>query len=304
MNIVLVDSGGTLAPLTDRLPKTLLPICGKSLSVLWLELLCNAKITEVTIVTKQQPVFEKKLGSGSRWGVQLHYAEEIEKILDACLVFDMEQLCDVDISEVLKAANEKEEVTCVQIAKQAPMGVFVPENIVGVKSGAFPLLVKQATDIITIEGQCVTVDSFMSFYQVNLDLLQGMYRYVAPAGRLVSERLYLNNMSTYKNDSLCSGFLYLGERCNLHKSVVVQSNVVIGDHVIVDKEAKIIHSVILPDTYVGRFTEVTNALVWGNVLIKVETDTVVEIDDDFILGNLKQEKPADGLGKIRKWLSR
>jgi N-acetyl-alpha-D-muramate 1-phosphate uridylyltransferase len=77
--ILAAGRGERLRPLTDDLPKPLVPLAGKPLIDYHLEALAKVGIKEVVInVSYQAEKIQTILGSGERYGVQIHYSIEPE----------------------------------------------------------------------------------------------------------------------------------------------------------------------------------------------------------------------------------
>ena len=75
--IFAAGRGERMRPLTDHTPKPLLCVGGKPLIVWHLEKLAAAGYTDVVINTSYlAEQFPATLGTGSRWGVDLHYLYE------------------------------------------------------------------------------------------------------------------------------------------------------------------------------------------------------------------------------------
>jgi MurNAc alpha-1-phosphate uridylyltransferase len=81
--ILAAGRGKRLRPLTDRLPKPLVPVRGKPLIEYHLEALSAAGFREIVInqghLGQQLP---EALGDGSRWGVRIHWSDELDGALE------------------------------------------------------------------------------------------------------------------------------------------------------------------------------------------------------------------------------
>lgn len=79
-----------LYPLTSVISKQLLPIYDKPMVYYPLAVLMLAGIREILLITRQdeQSLFQKALGNGESWGIQIHYAiqEEPKGIADALII--------------------------------------------------------------------------------------------------------------------------------------------------------------------------------------------------------------------------
>ncbi len=77
--ILAAGRGNRLRPLTDTLPKPLIPVCGKPLIEYHIEKLAAIGITEIVINHAWLGgVLEEQLGTGERWGINIHYSPEPE----------------------------------------------------------------------------------------------------------------------------------------------------------------------------------------------------------------------------------
>jgi hypothetical protein len=87
-------------------------------------------------------------------------------------------------------------------------------------------------------------------------------------------------------------------RSEVVSSAQIESDVVLGEDVIVDENATIRSSVVLPNTYVGAMVELSNAIVWGEDLIRVDTGVAVKVADGFLLGDLESAGLGPAAGGI------
>ena len=59
---------------------------------------------------------------------------------------------------------------------------------------------------------------------------------------------------------------------------------VIGDRVVVGKGANVRDSIIFDRTYIGSNTDCSDAIIDGNLLIKVDTGVSLLLDDPVLFG--------------------
>ena len=79
--ILAAGLGNRMRPLTDHLPKPLLPVCGKPLIEFHLDNLARAGITQVIInLAYLGNKIRTHLGDGSRFGLHIQYSEEPEPL--------------------------------------------------------------------------------------------------------------------------------------------------------------------------------------------------------------------------------
>lgn len=75
--ILAAGRGERMRPLTDRLPKPMLPVGGKPLIAWHIEKLAQAGLRDIVINHAWLGhLIEQGLGDGSQWGVRLHYSAE------------------------------------------------------------------------------------------------------------------------------------------------------------------------------------------------------------------------------------
>ena len=127
--ILAAGRGSRLRPLTDTLPKPLIPVCGKPLIEYHIEKLAAIGITEIIINHAWLgDVLEAQLSMGERWGVNIHYSPEPEGGLETAggiikalpllgdapfLVVNGDVYCDFSFETLLNQAQKMvEDAAC------------------------------------------------------------------------------------------------------------------------------------------------------------------------------------------------
>jgi hypothetical protein len=85
---------------------------------------------------------------------------------------------------------------------------------------------------------------------------------------------------------------WIGDRASVEEGAVVGPGAVIEDRSVAGGSARIAHSWVGPDTFVGRMTSVTNSIAWGSTLIDWRTDSVLHVPDPFLLSSLSKPKSS------------
>ncbi len=192
--ILAAGRGERMRPLTDRLPKPLLPVAGKPLIVHHIERLAASGIRQLVINHAHLgEMIEAELGDGSAWSVKISYSAESRALEtgggifralpllgeDPFLVVNGDIWCDVDYSRLRLAAGMLAHLVLVPNPPHHPRGDFVlqggrvsdnegerltfsgigvyhPRLFAGCQPGAFPLapLLRKAMAESKVSGIC------------------------------------------------------------------------------------------------------------------------------------------------------
>ncbi|MES9941243.1 MAG: N-acetylmuramate alpha-1-phosphate uridylyltransferase MurU [Candidatus Thiodiazotropha sp. 6PLUC2] len=137
--ILAAGRGERMRPLTDKLPKPLLPVAGKPLIVHHIEKLAAAGYRELVINHAYLgEMIEAHLGRGDQWGVDIHYSAEgkaletgggIFKALSLLgeapfVVINGDVWCDFDLSGLSLSVNDLAHLVMVPNPGHNPRGDF------------------------------------------------------------------------------------------------------------------------------------------------------------------------------------
>ncbi|RKZ54109.1 MAG: hypothetical protein DRR16_00950 [Candidatus Parabeggiatoa sp. nov. 3] len=136
---------------------------------------------------------------------------------------------------------------------------------------------------LPVEGKLSMLDSLKAFHQANFDILAGHFPTLVLPVRKITDKLQVGRRSKVSphNTGLVGAF------CRVHAGARLVDKVVLCDDVKVERHAKLNNTVVLPCTYIGQSLELNNAIVWGNLLIPVNTGKVQLIFDRRLLADLK-----------------
>lgn len=309
--IILADrKGQELLPLTSDTCIPLLPLAGKAVLEHTLEALVQAGLRKAHIVLSPHAELVKEhVGTGQRWGMDLTFStsrgEESSLQVLASLQnppsppFLMVRGDVVRSGQISDFLAQAETVTgpCVQ-ALCADGNAFMmlcreakpeaSELLAWPESG-------QTAASVVLEGATAKLDSLAAFHQANVDAAAGRLKVLLPGLQTALGMTQGRNTEAYPQN-IKQGLALIGAYCSLHPSVELNGEVVIGDHVIIDRRASLENAVIMPHSYIGELVEVRNAIVRGNELIRIDNGAILKITDTFLLADLTTNPINKGLG--------
>ncbi len=101
------------------------------------------------------------------------------------------------------------------------------------------------------------------------------------------------------------GPCWIGANISIGSRAVVGPGTVIEDGSYIDSSAEVSGSIVGPQTYVGAFTEVRNSFAWGRDLLNLDTGSLTEVSDRFLLAGLQRRPGAwGGIGEAVRILFR
>lgn len=295
------SANNLLPPLDERAPSSLLPMVGKNKLIFWLEHCYRAGLRSLLIISPEWQLIKASISDGTQYGVSIKYADRLqtgsEEKVGVCINADL--LVDFDSKE-LSALVENNIQLC------------IGDEIIA----AFCLLTSGQTDfqsnviqanstIKKINGRVLGMNTVQNFHANVINILERKYDSLLPAGLTdeASPKLYLDGVVKWNRNSLKAGSFYCGEGTQIDKTVNITNSTAIEKDCFIDKEARISNSVVLTGSYVGKMTEVENSIVWGRLLIRVDTNTIIKMPDDLILADqTRRNQKGNGLKhRLSKW---
>lgn len=294
------DPGFALHPLTERSCTALLPVAGKRIVERSIELVADAGIDQVVVVSGPEGAQVRAfLGDGSRWGLSIDHvwASEVESDpgsvaddIDApWVIIHADRVCTSHLGHFLAEAATSQAAVVRCAFDSGSAGWIIArygDALTDVISGASTL--SAAATVRLKDGAVVRIDSFRSFYEANLSVVSGALSSLSVPGIERALGMTSGRQTRVSPRSLKQGRVLLGQRTRVDTSARFYGDSVIGDDVFIDRRAIIASSVILSNTYVGELLNVENCIVSGADLIDVDSGSTVRLRDAFMLAPLKE----------------
>lgn len=110
--------------------------------------------------------------------------------------------------------------------------------------------------------------------------------------REVQPGIWLGLHAQVSPDAQLRAPCWIGQHVYIGAGALVGPGSVIEDRSFIEAGAEIVHSVIGPDTFVGRLATLQKSFAWGSTLVNWETDSVTQVPDAFLLCGLKRAPQA------------
>ena len=250
-----------VSALAEALPLANVPLLGQSLLEYWLSYLSCSGVKEVSILADDRPEKVRALvGTGARWGLMASVVEESRELTSA--------------QALLKYGKELDPAT-------PQDGIAVLDHFPGAPQ--FPLFASYEGCFQGMQAWMphANMPDRVGVRELRPGVWTGTHSHISPEAQLHAPCWVGKNV-------------FLGERAVLRPGAIIE------DGAFIEPDAVIANSLVAPDTFVGRFTEITDSLAVGSTLINWKTGSVAKVPDPFVLCALR--KPA-GVGAA-KWLAK
>ncbi|UCC14695.1 MAG: NDP-sugar synthase [Gammaproteobacteria bacterium] len=299
--IILADrSGAELTPLDRETCPALIEVGGRTVIEYTLEDLAECGLRRATVISNRVEKLREQLGDGSRWGLDLSFvltrpeqtpADSIRRAAGKgpLLLIRGDIVRGRCIARFLEAAKDKTWRTVAAVSDRfdAGMSLVQGEWTHGCTWPSFEL------GIHVVELGDIglhRLETMADLHSACMAAARGDLPGVSPAGRETEKGLVTGRLSQTDGVRIEDGRLYVGHAAKVAPGVKIRGTVVIGSGALVDEEAYLEETVVMPGSYVGRHVELRNAIIAGSHLIRVDTGATMEVADDFLLSPLRQEK--------------
>lgn len=116
--------------------------------------------------------------------------------------------------------------------------------------------------------------------------------------REVQPGIWLGLHSRVSSEAQLRAPCWIGQHVYIGAGALVGPTAIVEDRAFIEPGAEIVHSVIGPDTFVGRLAALQKSFAWGGTLVNWETDSVTHVPDAFLLCALKRTSNAKSSEKF------
>ncbi len=262
----------------------LLPIVNKPLIEYWLDFCSMIGVTDVMVIDSEYDVrLELFLGTGTKWNLNVQYHGD--NTSSDCADFLLHHRAFLGDEHPVMVFN----------------GLFfqhynrnsLPDLDVLLKPGTPPItcgdgmMVFADGELRRIEECRITqISSIRRYYHLNQFILQEECDHYVIPGYKIENGIYTGMNNVIPPNCTIHPPAVLGNNVSLGSKCVLTGGSLLGENVIVDSRSVIGESVIMPNTYIGSDLEFIGKIVSHNSVIDPETDTIVNLLDAQLAGEL------------------
>jgi mannose-1-phosphate guanylyltransferase / phosphomannomutase len=307
-----------LALLTDESCVALLSVVCKPLIVHTIESLAMAGLNDViVIVSSHANAVKAALGDGSSWGMRFEYVfatgeegdeETVERIRarlgDEYLLVRGEMLRTPIIAEFLERSQLNSARLLIATIGKVDAGVRRIKCRTSLREKDLNEAVnpdarmEDQDEIEFPQGRLSLLESLAPFHRANLDILAGHFPGIIIPGREIAPMVRVGRRTKFSKGAIKASPIIIGARCSIADNAEFGPEVVISNDVVVDDRVVIRSSVIMPNTYLGKLVEVSNAIVTGDRLIHIDTGTSTTVVDSFLLAKIRRAEIGAGIRNL------
>jgi len=151
----------------------------------------------------------------------------------------------------------------------------------------FPSLMEAGHDIygIPVDGYWCDVGSRDSYMQVHRDILDGLVKLFIP-GIHAREGLWVSESARIDETAMIGDRVVIGENVRVRSGAVIGDYTVIDDNCVIGADARVTHSIVWSDTFIGKQAIVSGAVLGRHVDVRgragIEMGAV--IGDESVIG--------------------
>ncbi len=229
--------------LTGTAPLAAVPMLGQSLVEYWLSYLACAGTREVLVLTDERPEhIEPLVGDGARWGLEAKVVPESRELTPA--------------QALLKYARELGDASATE-------AIHVLDHFPGLPDR--PIFTSYADWFAALHGwmpRAITPDR-VGMHELRPGVWVGSHTRISPAAVLRAP-------------------CWVGEHVFVDKEAVIGPFAIIEDNAFIEPAVRVARSWVGPETFVGRYAQVSNAFAFASTLIDWSTGAATQVAEPFV----------------------
>lgn len=270
---------------------------------------------EFDVILSERPeLFEELLGDGTRWGVRMTYHLVRDPERPWSVLKALRSPADPAASVILADA---ETLPLLELSLASPVpallfhdGLWTGWGVVpwsslttvpgDTASQALPAILRQAGMGCQEAASCLSVRSYAELLQSSSAFFAGGGLGLLCQGHEVEPGIWLSRNVQIRPGARIEPPVYIGENSRIGRAMV-GPGVVVGHDCVLDNDSSVRDSLILPGSYIGEGLEVQDSLVDRNCLVNFRVGAMLNVSEDFILGNLSHQPSGSWW---QSWLAR
>lgn len=112
--------------------------------------------------------------------------------------------------------------------------------------------------------------------------------------REIAPKVFAHLKAKISPDVVLRGPAWIGAGVLIRPGATIGDGTIVEEGSYIDDGASLTGSIIGPWTYVGKYTEIIDSFAWGNNLLSLETGSLAELTDPFLLSEVKIRKGLAG----------
>ncbi len=282
------------------------PVFNTPLLVRYIKNLKAQGIKQIDVLTEQIP--PQELSSGDPWGVELSYSREfalsnVDGGQENLLILPGNVILDMDYSKFelwhVNAESNISRAAPFRADGSIPAQYFPPTLIrskimhsrITSKDSISPLALLNLCNrlhdrrfVVSLVENVGALISHQDYWNIHQSAMKSTLPSEAIQGFPLSDNLWVDLNTKVDKSIVVEGFAMVGKNSKINKNVTFRGFVIIGDNVIIDQDVIIEDSIIRSNTYVGTAIHVKNALVTQNSLYRADYNTMIKIEEPWLMG--------------------
>jgi NDP-sugar pyrophosphorylase family protein len=267
----------------------LLPFCNKPFAEFLIDFAILAGSTEIRLVSDGAlGEVEDYCENGSRWGVQISYANMQSEDTLQTLFDKNRRFCGNERIMIISGfcfIRYDKQHSYANLMSSMPEGVCLSCTGGSITLTGNPEAPAENGPEIPLS--LLPVGDIASYYRLSMEALEtGSSRYVLPGygsepGCAIGRNVVISKTTEIRRP------VSIGNNVQLLSGTVIGPSAIIGSNVIVDSESTITSAVILDNTYIGEHLEINGRIASANMLIDPVSGASIALEDPHLMTGIR-----------------